>query len=182
MTLSINVPGSVQLAATTPLPGPTAADLRNHVRATADLRPSRAARRRAVVRMALAAAAGVAIFAGIVMAGNNARAAEPRYAQPVADANPGQRDEHISADLVFGRWIVAKADTTYAGAPGAAVEFRSDGTVRLADRQCRFAVLAGEMAAHCGGIVRTGDLHFADEQTLIWSLDGETIVLVPATH
>lgn len=166
----------------THLPGPTAADLRNHQRATAALRPSRAAFRQSVIRMAFAVAVGVAIFAGLVLAGNNARAVEPRYAQPVADANPGQRDEHISADLVFGRWIVARADTPYAGTPGTAVEFRHDGTVRLADRPCRFAVLAGEMAAHCGGIVRTGDLHFADEQTLIWSLDGETIVLVPASY
>jgi hypothetical protein len=90
------------------------------------------------------------------------------------------RDE-VTADHVFGRWVVSKAG---AGAPmrqGERVEFKRDGSVSTASGACRFAILRAELTVTCADKARAGEIRFEDDTKLIWRHDGKEMIFVAPT-
>lgn len=90
------------------------------------------------------------------------------------------RDE-VTADHVFGRWVVSKAG---AGAPmrqGERVEFKRDGSIDTPRGACRFAILRAELTVTCADKARAGELRFEDDTKLIWRHDGKEMIFVAPT-
>ena len=114
--------------------------------------------------------------------------------QPMPAADPGTLDEsaksplccgvpprdEVTADQVFGRWVVSHAGIGTPLRAGERVEFRKDGTVNTPRGACRFAVLRAELVVTCADGARSGAVRFEDDTKLIWRHDGrETIFLAP---
>ena len=94
---------------------------------------------------------------------------EPAAGPPCCGVPP--RDE-VTADHVFGRWVVLGAAV---GAPlraGDRVEFRTDGTLATNRGACRYAVLRAELTVTCADSSASGELRFVDDTKLIWRHDG----------
>jgi len=90
------------------------------------------------------------------------------------------RDE-VTADQVFGRWVVHKTGVGAPMRPGDRVEFRSDGSFTTANGACRFAVLRAELTVTCADQQRSGELRFVDDSKLIWRSDGKETMFVAPT-
>jgi len=90
------------------------------------------------------------------------------------------RDE-VTADQVFGRWVVSKVGV---GAPvraGERIEFRPDGTMTTARGVCRFAVLRAELTVTCADKSQSGAVSFIDDTKLIWRHEGREMIFVAPT-
>lgn len=130
------------------------------------------------------------LAAAAIAAMSSATLAEP---VPVADpAAPGEtapqplccgippRGE-VTADQVFGRWVVTHAPIGLPMQAGDRVEFRRDGALATAHGVCRFAVLRAELTIGCAAGDVTGDVRFDGDDKLIWRHDGsEAVFLSPA--
>jgi hypothetical protein len=90
------------------------------------------------------------------------------------------RDE-VTADQVFGRWVVHKSGIGAPLKPGDRVEFRSDGTFNTAAGACRFAVLRAELTVTCADKQRSGEVKFTDDSKLIWRHDGKEMMFIAPT-
>ena len=89
------------------------------------------------------------------------------------------RDE-VTADQVFGRWVVTNTGVGVPFRSGERVEFRADGTIITKRGPCRFAVLRAELTVTCADKAKSGELRFVDDTKLIWRLDGrETMFVAP---
>jgi hypothetical protein len=150
-------------------------------------------RERAVA--AVAAAALAAAFIAAITGFVPTRAGEPERSteEPLCCGVPPAGE--VRADHVFGRWVVMRAGI---GAPvraGDQMEFLADGTVKIGNRLCRYAVLRAELSLSCADEVPTaktesegrppsavrGDLRFVDDTKLIWRLDAKSSVhIAPA--
>jgi hypothetical protein len=130
-------------------------------------------------------------LAALLVAGACAASAE----EPMTAADPGTLDEsaksplccgvppadEVTADQVFGRWVVSKSG---AGAPlrqGERVEFRRDGFMSTAQGACRFAVLRAELTVTCADKAQSGEVRFEDDTKLIWRHDGKEMIFVAPT-
>jgi len=90
------------------------------------------------------------------------------------------RDE-VTADQVFGRWVVREGNIGSRLRRGAIVEFQRDGTLVTDRGPCRFAILRAELTITCADKQQTGEVRFVDDTKLIWRLDGkETTLIAPA--
>lgn len=115
--------------------------------------------------------------------------------QPIPVADPGtleegaqrplccgvpQRDE-VTADHVFGRWVVLRAPLGIPMKAGELVEFHGDGKLATAHGACRFAVLRAELSVSCTDHKQIGEVRFEDDTRLIWRHEGrEAIFIAPA--
>lgn len=129
------------------------------------------------------------VAAAAVLAGTGAALAE----QPILVADPGTDEgaqpplccgvpsrEEVTADQVFGRWVVVHAPIGMPVRAGERVEFRGDGTLATARGPCRFAVLRAELTVSCAEKAEAGEVRFGDDTKLIWRHDGrETIFVAP---
>lgn len=88
----------------------------------------------------------------------------------------------VTADHVFGRWVVMRAPIGMGLRPGDTVEFRRDGTVSGHDGPCRFAVLRAEMTIDCAEQNRSGAAELVDDTKLLWRQDGNTAVFIAPLH
>jgi hypothetical protein len=116
-------------------------------------------------------------------AAGTARADDPRpredAAKPPLCCGVPPADE-VTANQVFGRWVVTSPGIGMPFRPGERVEFRPDGTVDTRAGPCRFAILRAELTVACAGGERRGTLRFVDDTKLIWRLDGkETLFVAP---
>jgi hypothetical protein len=91
-----------------------------------------------------------------------------------------QRDE-VTADHVFGRWVVMQAPIGMPMRTGESVEFRRDGTLTTARGPCRFAVLRGELTVSCADRANAGEVRFEDDTKLIWRHDGREMIFLAPT-
>jgi hypothetical protein len=89
--------------------------------------------------------------------------------------------DEVTADQVFGRWVVHKTGVGAPLKPGDRVEFRTDGTFTSASGACRFAVLRAELTVTCADKQRSGEVRFTDDDKLIWRLDGKEMMFVAPT-
>lgn len=115
--------------------------------------------------------------------------------QPISVADPGTLDQgaqaplccgapprdEVTADQVFGRWVVMQAPIGMPMKAGERVEFRGDGTVATARGPCRFAVLRAELTVSCADKVEAGKVSFEDDSKLIWRHDGREMIFVAPT-
>ncbi|MCW5771596.1 MAG: hypothetical protein KIT16_08180 [Rhodospirillaceae bacterium] len=140
----------------------------------------------------IAGAVAGACFAAAVIAGLTgfapAFAADPSEQgdDPPCCGAPS-RDE-VTADQVFGRWVVMRAPIGMGVRPGDIVEFRPDGTVHdgaIRDGSvgayrgaCRFAILRAEMTLACADNTHSGMATFDGDNKLIWRQDGNTAVFI----
>lgn len=90
------------------------------------------------------------------------------------------RDE-VTANQVFGRWVVIRAPIGMPMRAGERVEFRGDGTLATARGPCRFAVLRAELTVSCAERADVGEVRFEDATTLIWRRDGREMIFVAPT-
>lgn len=90
------------------------------------------------------------------------------------------RDE-VTADQVFGRWVVTRAGIGVPLRSGEHVEFRPDGTLTTSRGPCRFAVLRAELTVACADESRTGEVRFVDDTKLLWRLDGREALFIAPT-
>jgi hypothetical protein len=89
--------------------------------------------------------------------------------------------DEVTADQVFGRWVVSKVGI---GAPlrvGERVDFRPDGTMTTARGACRFAVLRAELTVTCAEKSQSGAVSFIDDTKLIWRHEGREMIFVAPT-
>ena len=89
--------------------------------------------------------------------------------------------DEVTADQVFGRWVVNKVGV---GAPlkaGERVEFRPDGTMSTPSGACRFAILRAELTVTCADKSQSGELSFVDDTKLIWRHEGREMIFVAPT-
>lgn len=122
-----------------------------------------------------------------------AASARAQSASPAAD--PGTLEEptqsplccgvppadEVTADQVFGRWVVSQSGAGAQIRQGERVEFRRDGFMSTAQGACRFAVLRAELTVTCAENSQTGDLRFEDDTKLIWRHDGKEMIFVAPT-
>jgi hypothetical protein len=115
--------------------------------------------------------------------------------QPILVADPGTPDEgaqrpiccgvpprdEVTADHVFGRWVVMQAPIGMQMRAGEKVEFRDDGTLATARGACRYAVLRAELTVSCAEKVEAGEVTFEDDTKLIWRHDGREMIFVAPT-
>jgi len=118
--------------------------------------------------------------------------AAPGFVSAAKAAEPGLDDEsakaplccgvppgdEVTADQVFGRWVVRNAGI---GAPvrtGENVDFRADGTLSTARGPCRFAVLRAELTVTCAAKSDSGEVRFVDDTKMIWRLDGKDLIFI----
>jgi hypothetical protein len=87
----------------------------------------------------------------------------------------------VTADQVFGRWVVMHAPIGMPMRAGEKVEFRGDGTLATARGPCRFAVLRAELTVSCAEKAEAGEVRFEDDTTLIWRHDGREMIFVAPT-
>jgi hypothetical protein len=148
---------------------------------------------RETVAALVAAAALAAAFVAAATMFAPTRAAEPArgFEPPLCCGVPAP--DEVTADQVFGRWVIMRAGV---GAPvqrGERIEFRRDGTLAIDGRVCRFAILRAELSVACdedGGVRSlarkrpaevTGDVRFVDDTKLIWRIDDKaTVHIAPA--
>jgi hypothetical protein len=90
------------------------------------------------------------------------------------------RDE-VTADQVFGRWVVTKVDAGIPLRAGERVEFRPDGTMSSALGACRFAILRAELTVTCADKSQSGEVRFVDDTKLIWRHEGREMIFVAPT-
>ena len=124
-----------------------------------------------------------------------ATAAASLAEQPTLVADPGtlderaqtplccgvpQRDE-VTADHVFGRWVVTRAPIGMPMRTGESAEFRRDGTLSTARGPCRFAVLRAELTVSCADKAEAGAVRFEDDTKLIWRHDGREMIFIAPT-
>ena len=144
-------------------------------------------------RWRLGAAAGIAaaaLAAALVVAMTGfapTRAAEPeRAGEPLCCGVPLQGE--VTADHVFGRWVVMRAAIDSPLRTGDRIEFRADGTVTIGLRACRYAVLRAELTLSCAEDTETGAAPAnvrgevrIDDNKLLWRLDAKsTVHIAPA--
>lgn len=117
-----------------------------------------------------------------------------RAEQPVLVADPGtdegagpplccglpSRDE-VTADQVFGRWVVMHAPVGMPIKTAEKVEFRDDGVLATARGACRYAVLRAELTVSCAEKADVGEVRFEDDTKLIWRHDGREMIFVAPT-
>jgi hypothetical protein len=122
----------------------------------------------------------ICTLAGLMVTQGAALADEPRMPDetpaPLCCGVPPA--DEVTADQIFGHWVVTKSSI---GAPlrsGERVEFRRDGTLGTAHGPCRFAVLRAELAVTCAGRSQSGEVSFVDDTKLIWRLDGREMMFV----
>ena len=146
-----------------------------------------------LTRWRLGAAAGVAaaaLAAAFLVAMTGfapTRAAEPGLADKPTCCGVPPRGE-VTADHVFGRWVVMRAGVGSPLRVGDQVDFRTDGTVTVGIRVCRYAVLRAELTVNCGPGADTGAAPVSaggevrlDDNKLLWRLDEKsTVYIAPA--
>jgi hypothetical protein len=120
----------------------------------------------------------LALSPGPTRAGDPGALDEPASGPHCCGVPP--RDE-VTADQVFGRWVVHKAGMGTPFRAGERVEFRSDGTFTTASGACRFAVLRAELTVTCADKQRSGEVKFIDDSKLIWRHDGREMMFVAPT-
>jgi hypothetical protein len=115
--------------------------------------------------------------------------------QPTLVADPGTLDDgarsphccgvpprdEVTADHVFGRWVVTHAPIGMPMRAGESVEFRRDGTLTTPRGPCRFAVLRAELTVSCADRAEAGDIRFEDDTKLIWRHDGREMIFLAPT-
>lgn len=140
------------------------------------------------------AGSGGSILMSIAGAFMLAATGAARAEQPVLVADPGtdegaqpplccgvpSRDE-VTADQVFGRWVVTHAPIGMPMRAGERVEFRGDGTLATARGACRYAVLRAELTVSCAEKTEAGAVRFEDDTKLIWRHDGREMIFVAPT-
>ena len=138
------------------------------------LRPNR----RRVTPALLFALAATLAATGFVSA---AKAAEPGLDDESAKAplccGVPPADE-VTADQVFGRWVVRNAGIGAPVRPGENVDFRADGTLSTVRGPCRFAVLRAELTVTCAEQSESGEVRFVDDTKIIWRLDGKDLIFI----
>lgn len=90
------------------------------------------------------------------------------------------RDE-VTADHIFGRWVVSKAGAGTPMRQGERVAFKRDGSIDTARGACRFAILRAELTVTCADKARAGEVRFEDDTKLIWRHDGKEMIFVAPT-
>jgi hypothetical protein len=132
----------------------------------------------------VAAAISYGAVAAAPLADGPAPVADPgtfdRGAQTGLCCGVPQRDE-VTADQVFGRWVVTYAPVGMPLRTGESVEFRRDGTLATARGACRYAVLRAELSVSCAGRADVGELRYEDDTKLIWRHDGREMIFVAPT-
>jgi hypothetical protein len=143
--------------------------------------------RRAGLHLWILRSAAAAAFAG---AGAASLAEQPiPVADPGTYEDGGQRPlccgvppgDEVTADQVFGRWVVTHAPIGMAMRTGERVEFRRDGTLATARGPCRFAVLRAELTVSCADKAEAGEVRLEDDTKLIWRHDGREMIFVAPT-
>jgi hypothetical protein len=127
-------------------------------------------------------ALATALVAGAVHAEQPMTAADPSVpgeGQPLCCGVPPP--DEVTADQVFGRWVVSKPGVGVPMRRGERIEFRNDGTVTTARGVCRFAVLRAELTVTCADKAQSGEIRFEDDTKLIWRHDGKEMIFVAPT-
>lgn len=139
-------------------------------------------RRRARAATALARLALAPVLLAAASAVGPAGAGEPgdeAAKEPLCCGVP-PRDE-VTADLVFGRWVVTKGGIGSPLRSGERIEFRRDGTLATSRGPCRFAVLRAELTVTCADRSQTGEVRFVDDTKLLWRLGDKDVLLIAPT-
>ncbi len=130
-----------------------------------------------IARVSACAAILLALGIGAAKA-DDPRPADEETRKPLCCGVPPPGE--VTADQVFGRWVVTKSGIGAPLRPGERVEFRADGTLNTSRGPCRFAVLRAELTVTCADKAQSGELRFVDDTKLIWRHDGrETLFVAP---
>ncbi len=136
----------------------------------------------------IAAAVAGACFVAAVAVGLSgfapALAADPEAAPgaaPPLDRREPLQPRDVTADQVFGNWVVRNAGIGTGLEKGERVAFRNDGTFDSRSGLCRFAILRAELTIACHDGIRSGDVEFVSDERILWRVDGASpVVIVPA--